>query len=568
MRHSLLLSLSLAVALLAAPAAPRAADVKAASRVDAVTVYRAGARVTRLVRVELPAGDSRVLLEGLPAALDDDSLRVEGKGTAQARIFGVTAEPFTRAAAAPAEALAAEGRVEALVAEDRGLDDRISQARARAKFAESLRASYSEERAKNLAVRPVSAKEWADLVAFVEGQLGAAAGDVRKAEAQKRELARRLVAARAELEKLEAKRSDTSKVVVVELGAARAGSLELSVSYLVGAASWAPIWDARLLPEAGTVELTLLGSVSQTSGEDWDEARLAVSTTEPGRGLWIPELEPLWLQKAPPPRPVPMAVAAPARAKVAEESARRADRSEAYGSEEAKAVELLAAAPPPEQALVAPQADASMGLLAATFTAPRRETVDGAGRARTITLARYGLKATVSRTSAPRVDPAAYLTAAAQNDTGVPLLPGLARVSVGDEFVGRAWLATTPPGGELKLAFGADGRVEVERRVVERRSETAGLLTKEEVVRYRVRTTVKNRYPAATTVRLLDLVPVSRDEAITVKVLDGTSAATGSDPDRPGVRFTEVTLPPRGEQVLELRYEVRFPRGTQVQGLE
>jgi len=316
MRPSLALVLPLAASLLAAPSPARGGDLRAASRVDAVTVYRSGARVTRLARLDLPAGDTRILLEGMPAGLDDESLRVEGKGTARARVFGVTAEPFTRAGTALPEVRAAEERLEALQAEDRGLDDRIGQARARAKFAESLRASYSEERAKNLAVRGVSAKEWADLVGFVEGQLSAAAAEVRKAEGQKRDLARRLAAARAELEKLEAKRTETSKVVAVEVSAERSGALELAVSYLVPAASWEPVWDARLLPETSMVELTLLGTVRQLSGEDWADARLAVSTAEPGRGLWVPELAPRWLQKAPPPRPMLSEAAGPRTASV------------------------------------------------------------------------------------------------------------------------------------------------------------------------------------------------------------------------------------------------------------
>ncbi len=560
MRPSLALVLPLAASLLALPTPSHGADLKAGSRVDAVTVYRSGARVTRVARVELPAGDTRVLLEGLPAELDDDSLRVEGKGTARARVFGVTAEPFTRAGAALPEVRAAEEKVEAILGEDRALDDRIAQARARTKFVESLRASYSEERAKNLAVRAVSAREWAELMAFVDGQLASAGAEVRKAEAQKKEVARRLAAARAELEKLEAKRNETSKVVAVEVSAERAGSLELAVSYLVGSASWQPQWDARLLPETATVELTLLGTVAQRSGEDWAEARLAVSTAEPGRGLWVPELQPRWLQKLPPPmpRPMPMA-AAPAPAKA---------MGRAELKREALAGVADAAAPEELVVLEAPEAEAAMGLLAATFTAPRRESVDGAGRARTISLARYALKAEVTRTAAPRADPSAYLTAKLQNDTGVPLLPGLARVSVGDEFVGRAPLAATPPGGELQLAFGADARVEVERKVLERRHETAGIVSKDDVIRYRVRTTVKNRYAAATTVKLLDLVPVSRDEAISVKVLDGTTPATREDPERPGVRITELTLQPKEEKVLELRYEVRFPRNLQVLGLE
>jgi uncharacterized protein (TIGR02231 family) len=214
------------------------------------------------------------------------------------------------------------------------------------------------------------------------------------------------------------------------------------------------------------------------------------------------------------------------------------------------------------------QAEATMGLLAATWTTPRRETVDGAGRSRTVPLARHTLKAAVTRTSSPRGDPTAFLTATLVNDTGVPFLPGLARISMGDEFVGRAPLAATPPGGELKLAFGADSRLEVERRVVERRHETAGLLGGDQLWRYQVWTTVKNRYPAATTLTLLDLVPVSRDEAIKVKLLDGTTPPTGEDPDRPGVKRWELRLGPGETRVVELKYEVRFPRDFPIQGLE
>ncbi len=153
---------ALVLALVAAAGATRmagAADLPAASRVDAVTVYRQGARVTRVAKVELPGGPVRILLDGLPLELDDDSIRVDGRGT-RAKVYGVTAEVITAAATVAAEARALEQRLEALQDEDRGLLDRIQAAQARAKFVESLRSTYSEERAKNLAVRPVTAKEW------------------------------------------------------------------------------------------------------------------------------------------------------------------------------------------------------------------------------------------------------------------------------------------------------------------------------------------------------------------------------------------------------------------------
>ncbi len=551
----------LALALLLAALCPEqaaAADLAAASKVDAVTVYRGFARVTRLARVELATGETRLLLQGLPAGLDDDSVRVEGKGTARARVGGVSVERVTQAELALPEVRAAEGRVEALQGEDRALEDKVAAARARAKFAESLRASYSEERSKNLAVRGVSAKEWADLMAFVEAQLEAAAVDGRRAEAGRRELARKLAAARAELEKLQAKRSGTSAQLAVELSAERGGSLEVAVSYLVGSADWRPIWDARLEPESGAVELALLGEVTQRTGEDWSEARLALSTAEPGRGLHVPELESRWLERLRPPPPpgrgasrkdYPAAMAAPAPMEAA--------RSKAVEHRDEEVHDLA-----PEQAEV------TEGLLAATWTTPRRETIDGAGRPRTVPLARHTLKGTVTRLASPRGDPTAYLTATVANDTGVPLMPGQARISLGDEFVGRAPLAATPPGGELKLSFGADPRLELERRVVERRHETGGIFGGDHVWRYHVRTTVKNRYAVATTLTLLDLVPVSRDEAIKVKVLEGSTPATGEDPQRPGVKRWELKLGPKETRVVELRYEVRYPKDVPVQGLE
>ncbi len=556
MRRTVALS---ALLFLATPAA--AADVAAASKIDAVTVYRTSARVSRVAQLQLPAGDARVLLAGLPAQLDDDSIRVTGKGTAKARILGVSVEAVTRAEVADAAARAAEQKLEALQAEDHGLEDKIRVAQARAKFVESLRSTYSEERAKNLAVRGVAAKEWAELSAFVEAELGAASVSQRKAEAARRELARRIEAARADLEKLHAKRSETTKTVAVELDADRSGAFELTVSYVIASAGWQPIWDARLAPDQGKVELALRGTVAQSSGEDWREVRLSLSTAQPSRGLFVPKVEPVYLNKlVAPPRP--------ARSKKAYGDAMTRAMPSAPARAAGRELGAVAEEEPAPLAMEAPEADVQQGLLATTYTAPRRETVDGSGQARKVDLARYPLAAQISRTAAPRVDPAAFLTAKVTNDTGVPLLPGLAGVYVGDEFVGRAPLAATPAGGELELSFGADDRIEVQRRVLERRHETAGIVSKDEIWKYRARISVKNRYAAPAAVKLLDLVPVSRDEGIKVSLLDGSTPPTREDPERPGVRIWELSLEPRAEKVVEIRYEVRYPRGFPIQGLE
>src|SRR3989442_2673026 len=77
----------------------------------------------------------------------------------------------------------------------------------------------------------------------------------------------------------------------------------MEVSYVVPSASWSPTWDARLDAEKPSVGLSLYGAVQQSSGEDWSDVKLAVSTAQPQRGLYVPELSARYLDKNPPPPP-------------------------------------------------------------------------------------------------------------------------------------------------------------------------------------------------------------------------------------------------------------------------
>ena len=57
-----------------------AGEIVATSKVDAVTVYPQGAEVIRIASARLPAGETTLLLSGLPQEVDAQSIRVEGSG--------------------------------------------------------------------------------------------------------------------------------------------------------------------------------------------------------------------------------------------------------------------------------------------------------------------------------------------------------------------------------------------------------------------------------------------------------------------------------------------------------
>jgi len=79
MRQHFLLSFVATIALVTSIPA-LAAEIETKSQIDAVTVYPDGATVTRLIRLDLPAGDSTLFARDFPTTLDPSSLRVEGEG--------------------------------------------------------------------------------------------------------------------------------------------------------------------------------------------------------------------------------------------------------------------------------------------------------------------------------------------------------------------------------------------------------------------------------------------------------------------------------------------------------
>ena len=59
------------------------AEVSVPSAIESVTVYPDGATVTRVIKTDVPAGDSTLVARDFPTSLDPASLRIEGEGSAR-----------------------------------------------------------------------------------------------------------------------------------------------------------------------------------------------------------------------------------------------------------------------------------------------------------------------------------------------------------------------------------------------------------------------------------------------------------------------------------------------------
>src|ERR1700719_4416851 len=109
-------------------------------------------------------------------------------------------------------------------------------------------------------------------------------------------------------------RPPTPRSATPNASSATATKATLRVTYTVRNARWVPLYDARLDTGARdrkpALELVRRADITQTTGEDWSNVALSVSTVRSARGGKAPELNSLIVQYPSPPRPAPPASAA------------------------------------------------------------------------------------------------------------------------------------------------------------------------------------------------------------------------------------------------------------------
>jgi len=289
---------SLVVVAALATAPVRAADVDASSTVDAVTVYPDGASITRLITLDLPAGDNSAVLKDFPLTLDPASLRVEGEAGTKLTIGSIDAK--APRAAPPANLPELDRRIETLRDQRADLQGAINAAAARRKFAERFAEASPAGIGDKGEARPIA--EWRTAFAAVAEEVAAADTAIRDAERKQRELDREI----ARLESDKAQKPPGKLEVRIEVAAAAATRATLRVTYAVRNARWTPLYDARLDTGAKdrkpALELVRRAEITQNTGEDWSNVALSVSTVRTARGGKAPDLNSLIVQYPPPPR--------------------------------------------------------------------------------------------------------------------------------------------------------------------------------------------------------------------------------------------------------------------------
>ncbi len=555
-----------AIALLAVPS--QAAEITATSKIGAVTVFPSGAEVSRTAKVKLEKGEHTLIIQDVSAEAVPGSIRVEGKATGKLEIGSVDSRrlfvPRTDAANAESERRKIEDEIEKL-RDDKAVFEAAVQAAETQKILIGNLAQLPTRPAPS-AGQAERGEDWGQVLSIIGTATTNAQRASLDAQVRMREIDRKIEDLDKKLASLAPPREEHTEVKVF-VSAAAPLEADITVSYQVQNASWVALYDARLSSGAKSdvpsMALTRRASISQRTGEAWDDVGIKLSTTRPTAGASAPELQPVTVDFEPDyaleEKMKRNRAEGDTRTMMAPKPAAAPVAQDALGG-----LEKAEAAPEPE-AIAQQSAAVMIAPFQAVYEVPGRLSVPNTGEAKRVQLLEEALEPQLTVKAVPKDDAKAYLYAkVALPKTSTPLLPGAVSLFRDGTFVGTSYLPVLSPGEDHELGFGIDDLVRVKHAIVDDKRGETGLISTSKTDNRSYRITVKNMHDRAVQLVIFDQIPVSQNQEIKVE-LTSRQAATKTDVDnKRGVMAWESKLEPDQEQVLDFGYRITWPSAKQI----
>jgi hypothetical protein len=584
-----------------------AGAVPVESRIDAATVYPDRAVVSRVAKLRVAPGTNAFVFDALPAELVDDSVQVSAQGTVGASLLDVSARTIYLSVEPDARVRAAAERVVELRRRELELGDESQLVGSQRALVATIEQSYlapapaaTNGGAPSAPPARLSLDDYGKFMDFSEARRRRIEKEARGLAVSQAALAEEIGAAEKEFARLRGEQPARrlEKRVTVRLAAVVAGELRLNLRYAVPGADWTPAYDARLMSAERTVQLDAFGLVRNRTGEDWKDVELTLSTARPGLGGAAPEVV-LWritasgwserswslfgfCQKKPK-RPDPSATV------IGQQGILNPNEAVMFGASAGTGLTvdgLLAASEPAEPVFALREAkfagaSTETGATSASFRIATPTTLASDNTPRRVPIGTRSFSAELNYDAAPKWQETAYLAARMKNTSELPFLGGTLNAFLDEGFVAVSRLETTMPGEEFVLDFGADEGVAVKRMVLSRFTDDRGIASKGRRTTYDILTTVTNHKRTPERVVVRDVLPISSDEKVVVKLAapaereflkpeeaadEAWKAGVVRGPE--GRIAWRLELKPGEKRELPMRFSIEHPAGLVVEGVD
>ncbi len=522
------------------------------SKVTEVTLYADRAQVTRTASVDVPRDGERYVFANLPGWIDEESVRVAVVPPEAGRILDVQVVRSFLARSPEAEVAKAEAAVREVAGEIAALNDEAKVLDAEAAQVEAIRAFSLDKLPKEMAVRDVKTATFAETLDFVGARLRRIAAARREVERKRQALQPELAARSKRLADVQASAQLEERSVVVEIAAdGDSRRASLSLTYLTPGATWEPLTELRASGGNSTVGIAQFALVTQNTGEDWEGAKISLSTQRPSDTLRVPQLEALTFGGG----PVLAGLAARAGASFQRALSSYSSQNQAIGKARPEIAASLSVLEETQRRVERAFESVRERGTTAHFHVPGSRTVRADGKSVRLPIGAVDLAAAQRLVAAPELSLNAARTLDLVNAGPRPLLPGKVSLFLDGAFLGNSELPFVSQGEAFQVFAGVADRVKLARTVDRKRSsvERSGKRTRL-TVSWLI--SAENLSEEAVALDLAERVPVSALADVEVEIL---RIQPEVKPDREGVLHWDAKIGPKQSRTWRVEYSVRYP---------
>ncbi len=507
------------------------------SKITAVTVFLNKAQVRREVKSKIEGGKTNLIIQGLTAQLDPNSIQVTGKGNFI--LLGVSHQQnFLRDFATPKHI--------------EGLNDSVSFLQGKILFESTQKEILNKEEQMLLSNQKIGGAnqnlpvtELKNMADFFRSRLKDIAMTRMLHDKKISELNERLSRIQQQIRAQNELPGKHTSEIIVSLSAEKASDVEIVLDYVVANAGWYALYDIRGLNTKTPLSLVYKANVFQGTGETWKNVKLKLSTANPNLGGVKPELLPWFLDFYTP----------------------QYDKRKSYlegrlqGTAPGVAVQKGEVAV--EAETIADFVSVLQTSLNTEFEIALPYTINSENKPTTVDIGKHELNASYQYSVAPKLDPDAFLMAGATGWEAFNLLPGEANVFFDGTFVGKSYIDPQSIKDTLYVSLGRDKRIAVKRTQVKDVSSRKFIGThQKDAFAYEI--TIRNNKTEDIKILAEDHIPVSKNTQIEVVIGQTTNARYDQ---ATGILVWEFTLRPNESKQLRYDFEVKYPKDKMIAGL-
>jgi TonB-dependent SusC/RagA subfamily outer membrane receptor len=578
---------------------------KAKAQLDAVTVYRTGAEMTHSAKITLSKGNSELVIENLSNNLEINSVQV--KSNDNVTVMGIEFNTdYLKDEIKNPRTKMLEDSIEKLNTEI----DKI-------KLNESITADLLTVLKANKEIKGtqtgLSVSELMKLMDYYKLKSAELQLELAQLKQKKEKLAKLVEKIVSQIDEEEKKNNKSSGSLVLQLNCAIAGKYDFVITYISNNAYWNAFYDLKATSVVAPLKLIYRAKIFQTTGIDWKQVKLSLSTSTPTQTGNAPVFKAWFLSYINPVQRYErdllmqnniqsfngMLQGKAAGVSVQQNSPGAAYQIQIRGTSTLKGnnkpLYIVNGVPMEDgsigdidpnsikdvQVLKDANATAIYGSRASngvilitlkdglddyisvadreldvTFNIELPYDVPTNGKAQTATLKEYDVPVTYKYYAVPKLDKEAFLLAEVADWEGLNLLPGEANIIFEGTYIGKSFIEPSSTQDTINLTMGRDKRVVIKREKLKDFSSVKFLgANKKQVLTYEI--TIKNNKKDEVNMILKDQYPVSQNKEVEAELLESNNAAVNEET---GVLTWKLKLAPGEVKKVKISYSVKYPK--------